>query len=734
MRDLIGKQLGNYHLKSLLGQGGFGEVYLAEHVHLGTLAAIKMLYMHLGSNEVESFREEARFIARLVHPNIIRVFDFGIEDSSIPYFIMDYAPNGTLAQRHPKETIVPSETIVAYVKQIASALQFAHDQRIIHRDVKPHNMLIGSNNQILLSDFGIAVTASDSIDQSTKDRTGTPAYMAPEQIQGKPQLASDQYALGITVYQWLCGELPYTYKGNAGAMEILFQHIYEQPTPLREKVPAISPNVENVVLKALSKEPKQRYEKVTDFANALEQAVLSASIVFADPIVSPEYSSYFDEFVTRSNPPASPLLDLEDDGIEQPVVPDESTASGLDAVASSLKVYIVPPEATLPTFDLGEETHQQPINPTSENSPEMQIAPPVSSTLLFTQTVPSQSDLRDFFIMYTRADRTWAKWVAWELEDAKYSVILPPWYLHSQSDFDMEMEKAAAKAKRIVIILSADCLNTLNAQPAHITILKKEATHYFNKLLPICVRECGNEYRQLLNSLHHIDIAGEDELTARTILLAGIQDEGVRQTIRPSFPGTTIRRAVEVEPTFPQAPLTMTQAQFTGVTNLSYHTLSIPTATPSSPIQSIEIFFSYSHRDKKLRDELEKFMSHLKRHPSIKSWHDGEIGAGMVWAQEIDKHLSTANVILLLVSQDFIASNYCYDIEMQKAIQRHEAGEARVIPIILHPAFWEDTPIGKLQALPTGARPITLWTKRNLAFMDVVKGIQRAIEQLAGKV
>lgn len=95
--------------------------------------------------------------------------------------------------------------------------------------------------------------------------------------------------------------------------------------------------------------------------------------------------------------------------------------------------------------------------------------------------------------------------------------------------------------------------------------------------------------------------------------------------------------------------------------------------------------------------------------------------------------MNEAHIILLLVSQDFIASNYCYDIEMQKAIQRHEAGEARVIPIILHPAFWEETPIGKLQVLPTGAKPVALWSNKNLAMMDVVKGNQKAIELLAGK-
>src|SRR5258707_15301225 len=122
-------------------------------------------------------------------------------------------------------------------------------------------------------------------------------------------------------------------------------------------------------------------------------------------------------------------------------------------------------------------------------------------------------------------------------------------------------------------------------------------------------------------------------------------------------------------------------------------------------MQCIKVFFSYSQKDKKLRSGLEKYLNHLKRQQLIVGWYDGEIGAGKEWEQEINKHLNEAHIILLLVSQDFMASDYCYDIEMQKALERHKAGEAQVIPVILRPSIWQDTPIGKLQALPTGARP-----------------------------
>src|SRR5438067_13048182 len=142
MTDRTGQQLGNYRLLRLLGHGGFVTVYLGEHIHLNTLAAIKVLDTRLSSDGIDQFREEARTIARLEHPNIVRVLDFGVEETT-PFLVMGYAPNGTLRQRHPKGLPLPLPTIVSYVKQIADALQYAHELKLVHRDVKPENMLLG---------------------------------------------------------------------------------------------------------------------------------------------------------------------------------------------------------------------------------------------------------------------------------------------------------------------------------------------------------------------------------------------------------------------------------------------------------------------------------------------------------------------------------------------------------------------------------------------------------------
>ena len=179
---------------------------------------------------------------------------------------MDYAPNGSLRKCHPKGTLLPLTTILSYVKPIASALQYAHNAKTVHRDVKPENMLRGLRNEALLSDFGIA-TVSHSYNPSSSGMAGTIPYMAPEQIQGKPRSASDQYALGIVVYEWLSGDYPF----HGSFSEIASQHILVPP-PLREKLPTILPAIEEVVLKALAKQPEDRFESVQAFATALENA------------------------------------------------------------------------------------------------------------------------------------------------------------------------------------------------------------------------------------------------------------------------------------------------------------------------------------------------------------------------------------------------------------------------------------------------------------------------------
>ncbi|HTK10970.1 MAG TPA: protein kinase [Ktedonobacteraceae bacterium] len=262
--------LGKYRLTDYLGKGGFAEVYLGEHQHLKSYAALKVLHVTLTRDMVDAFLLEAQTLARLVHPNIVRVLDYDIQQGT-PFIIMEYVPGGTLRNHIPRGTRLPLSTVVTYVKQIASALQFAHNRNIIHRDVKPDNMLLATEQQILLSDFGLALFAPNQL-STQPGLEGTIPYSAPEQLRGKPLFASDQYSLGIVTYEWLCGVRPFE---EGGPIQIANQHIFSPPPPLREIRPDLPQAVEAVVLRALAKDPQERYPDVQSFAQALEHTCLS---------------------------------------------------------------------------------------------------------------------------------------------------------------------------------------------------------------------------------------------------------------------------------------------------------------------------------------------------------------------------------------------------------------------------------------------------------------------------
>ncbi len=152
--------------------------------------------------------------------------------------------------------------------------------------------------------------------------------------------------------------------------------------------------------------------------------------------------------------------------------------------------------------------------------------------------------------------------------------------------------------------------------------------------------------------------------------------------------------------------------------------------TPGSENQAIEVFFSYAHEDEELRDELAKHLKLLERQKVIAAWHDREIGAGTEWKHSIEQRLNSAQVILLLISADFLASDFCWGVELRRAMERHEAGEARVIPVILRPVDWRSAQFDKLQALPKNALPITTWSNQDEAFLDIARGIRQVVKEL----
>ena len=379
MDNLVGQQFDRYKLIRYLGDGSFADVYLGEHVYLKKSVAVKVLRVYLPNSDRESFSIEASTIASLEHPHIVQVLDSGVYHN-IPFLVMNYASHGTLRQRHPDHTILSPTIVLSYVKQIASALQYAHDRKLIHRDVKPHNILLGPEDELWLSDFGLAMIAHSSMSRITENTGGTPGYMAPEQFVGKTCQASDQYALAVMAYEWLCGERPF----QGSHSELFNQHTYAPVPPLREKLATISPAIEKVVLRALAKDPHQRFVNVQAFADALEQAYLfpgSGSDLGAPssqkelpPMVRQPTSSFDTETPTilspmRSFPSAQDAIAIAPGKISS--ASEDKRAPGFsNAPVAAFKE----PETPMPPVPPAEmfrepETPMPPVSPAFSNAP-----------------------------------------------------------------------------------------------------------------------------------------------------------------------------------------------------------------------------------------------------------------------------------------------------------------------------------------------------------------------------
>lgn len=267
MFEWLGQQFGSYLLTDFLGQGGFAHVYLGEHVRQGTQAAIKVLRSR-SQDKVERFVKEIRTLAGLNHPHIVRVLEYCVE-GDLPFLAMNYARKGSLQHISREGMLFSLHTIVSYVKQIADGLQYIHDRRLVHRDVKLGNILLGPRDTVWLSDFGIAVTIPRLFFLGeSQGCAGTVDYMSPEQLQGKPCPASDQYGLGVVVYELLTGDTPF----HGNCREIAEQHLYATPPRLRSPFLEITPAVERIVRRALAKDHHLRFGSVREFAVALEQA------------------------------------------------------------------------------------------------------------------------------------------------------------------------------------------------------------------------------------------------------------------------------------------------------------------------------------------------------------------------------------------------------------------------------------------------------------------------------
>lgn len=293
--SLIGRKLGKYEIRELIGQGGMATVYKGYQPDVDRYVAIKVLPPHPGQDTqfVERFRLEARTIARLQHPHILPMYDYG-DEGGILYLATAYIDGGSLSSRL-RRGAMPLQDIERLLPQIGSALDYAHRQGVVHRDIKPDNILIDREGYALLADFGIVkLVESGSNLTVTGGMMGTPAYMSPEQGQGLPvDKRSDIYSLGTIVYEMLTGAQPFT---ADTPMQIVFKHITETPPALHTHVPNLPPALNQVLQRALEKNPDDRYqtasELVGDFFRAARGAAVEYTVVEPTPPPSSAPAAY----------------------------------------------------------------------------------------------------------------------------------------------------------------------------------------------------------------------------------------------------------------------------------------------------------------------------------------------------------------------------------------------------------------------------------------------------------
>lgn len=528
MADRTGQQLGSYRLIRSLGRGGQAEVYLGEHIYLRRQVAIKILGAQMDLDDEKEFLREGQIVAALMHPHIVRIFDFGIESLSFRqrrvYFqVMEYAPEGTLRNRHPRGSVLSIATVISYVRQIADALQYAHDHRIVHRDVKPENMLIHPDGSILLSDFGIAIPAHGTASQISLPGAGTFLYTAPEQWKGKPVRASDQYALGIVVYEWLSGRLPF----SGYLHEILSQHVQAPPPPLRSKVPNISEAVEAVVMRALAKDPKDRFPTIQDFAQALEQA--------SAPILGQEGDSMIEsslhDVASQEQSNVSVTQPFSEDPQNRR---DRLSASDISTILLGPKDrndLIFPlPNSTLTserTSPLAMQSDQQNISSQGDHETLGSIKLPPEQTEAIVDPLSPNIPQYDFFISYNKADRDKAMWIAHYVQQAGYSVHVPPQDFRMNFVFINEMNKAFKQAKHMIVVLSPTYIKALKSRRGGFNNFKRATSRKQETLFSICVDSSASISKELSKIENHIDLTEESDTMIEGLLLAYISGQSI---------------------------------------------------------------------------------------------------------------------------------------------------------------------------------------------------------------
>ncbi len=263
---------GRYKIIEKVGGGGMADVYRAEDQVLGRTVALKILHKQFASDEgfLERFRREARAAAKLTHPNIVSIYDVG-EDGGVHFIVMEYVHGMTLKKLIQKDAPLSTEKVVHIAMQIAKAMEFAHEHEIIHRDIKPQNVIITDNGEIKVTDFGIARAGSSSTMTRTGAVMGTAHYISPEQAQGSiVGPTTDIYSLGVVMYEMATGELPFR---GENPVSVALKHINDTPMPPRSVFGDIPPSLEGVIIKCMAKNPNERYRSAESVRDDLKRVI-----------------------------------------------------------------------------------------------------------------------------------------------------------------------------------------------------------------------------------------------------------------------------------------------------------------------------------------------------------------------------------------------------------------------------------------------------------------------------
>ncbi len=284
-RYAIGRQIGNYQLIAKINSGAYGSVYQGRHYIFegGPVVALKRLYVDINSPEQQKeFVQEARILHKLKHPHILTIIDAGIAES-VPYLVMEYMAGGSLQEKFHQRGGRPFALKEALIilSQLGAALHYAHQHNVVHRDLKPGNILFTGQGKVCLADFGLSVVLTTAKTGNIGPR-GTPSYMAPEQFEGKLSAKSDQYALGCICYELLTGRKPFQVP-NPSLEAMWYQHTKVTPTPPRQFNPTLPPAVEQAILTAMAKDRNGRYRDVSAFLSALGAASMVNAVLPTPP-------------------------------------------------------------------------------------------------------------------------------------------------------------------------------------------------------------------------------------------------------------------------------------------------------------------------------------------------------------------------------------------------------------------------------------------------------------------